>query len=131
MVPMVAMLISDFFLGWHKTMIFVYGALLFNVWLGGKVARHPKWYNILGGAGIASLVFYLVTNLGVWLTGTWYPHTISGLISCYVAAIPFAKWTLIGDLSYTVALFGTTELLLYYQKKQIVTKGGEIWPVKS
>jgi hypothetical protein len=132
MLPIVAMLISDFLLGWHKTIFFVYAALLFNVWLGSRVARQPKWYNIFGGAAITSVVFYLVTNLGVWLTGTWYPHTLAGLISCYTMAIPFAKWTLAGDLSYTVILFGVTELVFYYyQKKLSVTKGGEIWPAKS
>ena len=130
--PIISMLVSDFFLGWHKTIAFVYAALLFNVWLGGKIANRPKWYNILGAAGAGSIVFYLVTNFGVWLVGSWYPHTLAGLINCYVMALPFAKWTLAGDIAYTIVLFGATEsIFYYYHEQQALTKGGIIWPVKS
>ena len=110
-VPLGAMLLSDIFLGWHRTIPFVYGALLFNVWLGGRIARQPKWYNIIGGAAACSAVFYLVTNFGVWLIGAWYPHTTSGLINCYILALPFARWTLAGDMVFTVVFFGTTEAI--------------------
>ncbi|HLB32454.1 MAG TPA: DUF6580 family putative transport protein [Patescibacteria group bacterium] len=110
-VPLGAMLISDIFLGWHRTIPFVYGALLFNVWLGARIARQPKWYNIVGGAAVSSAVFYLVTNFGVWLVGSWYPHTVAGLVNCYVLALPFARWTLAGDLAFTVVFFGLTETI--------------------
>src|SRR3989344_3113399 len=109
--PLGAMLISDIFLGWHRTIPFVYGALLFNVWLGARIARQPKWYNIVGGAAVSSGVFYLVTNFGVWLVGAWYPHTVAGLVNCYVLALPFARWTLAGDLAFTVVFFGLTETI--------------------
>jgi uncharacterized membrane protein (DUF441 family) len=69
----------------------------------GRALRTKK-----GGAVIASLcgsvVFFVLSNLGVWLVGDLYPLTTSGLISCFVAAIPFFGGTLVGDLMWTVVL---------------------------
>ncbi|MGB8260105.1 MAG: DUF6580 family putative transport protein [Terracidiphilus sp.] len=45
------------------------------------------------GAGSAVLLgptsFFIVSNFGVWSGSLQYPHTASGLVACYVAAIPF------------------------------------------
>lgn len=46
----------------------------------------------------ASLLFWVWTNLGVWLVAGLYSKTISGLIACYIAALPFLKNQLMGDL---------------------------------
>ena len=61
-----------------------------------------------------SLVFFVVTNLGVWLVGDLYPRTLDGLVTCYIAAIPFFRNTLAGDACYTVALFGGFALAQRY-----------------
>ena len=47
----------------------------------------------------SSLLFFLVTNLGVWYLG--YPNTLAGLVSCYTLALPFFVNTIIGDLFFT------------------------------
>jgi len=70
--------------------------------------------NCLGTAGAAlagSVLFFLITNFGVWWFQSLYPHTLDGLIACYVAAIPFFRNTLLGDLLYTAVLFGGFALL--------------------
>lgn len=46
----------------------------------------------------ASLSFFLISNFGVWLF--WYPRSFEGLLSCYLAALPFYRNTLIGDLFF-------------------------------
>lgn len=51
-----------------------------------------------------SLVFWIWTNLGVWLLSDLYAKTWSGLIVCYVAAIPFLQNELFADLVYVAAL---------------------------
>jgi hypothetical protein len=53
-------------------------------------------------------LFFLLSNFGVWLGG-WYPMTGSGLVACFVNAIPFYGYTVAGDLAFTVALFGAWE----------------------
>ena len=61
----------------------------------------------VGASALASSVlFFIVTNFGVWAIGTMYPMTLAGLAACYVAAIPFFQNTVAGDLFYATLLFG-------------------------
>jgi hypothetical protein len=66
---------------------------------------------ILGGALAGSVLFFVLTNFGVWAIGDIYPKTLAGLSACYIAAIPFFRGTLEGDLLYTLVLFGGFALL--------------------
>lgn len=108
-IPMIAMLASDLILGLHGTMAFVYGAFALTVLIGFKLRNHVSLASTAGSALGASLIFFIVTNFGVWLTMGMYPMTLSGLIACYTAAIPFFHYTLIGNLVYAGALFGVME----------------------
>lgn len=56
-------------------------------------------------AGFSSLIFFVISNFGVWFSTLLYPHTLNGLFECYVAAIPFYKNTLLSDIFYTVIFF--------------------------
>jgi hypothetical protein len=69
----------------------------------GKLAKNTHLKLIL--LPLASFLFFLVSNFGVWLY--WYPHTLTGLTTCYLLAVPFYKQTLIGDL-----VFGYSYLLI-------------------
>ena len=51
---------------------------------------------------ISSIIFFVVTNFGVWLIG--YPLTIEGFLACYLMAIPFFINTLLGDLFYSAIM---------------------------
>jgi hypothetical protein len=64
---------------------------------------------------LSSILFFIVTNFGVWLTGGgwFYPKTWQGLMECYTLAIPFFRNTVAGDLVYTGALFGLFEYSNY------------------
>ena len=70
---------------------------------------------IFGAAILSSVLFFIVTNFGVWLTGGgwFYPKTLQGLIECYTLAIPFFRNSLAGDLVYTGVLFSLFELSVY------------------
>jgi hypothetical protein len=65
----------------------------------------------IGGALAASLIFYVVTNFAVWALSTLYTPDVKGLLECYVAALPFLKYTIAGDLFWSIALFGGAALL--------------------
>lgn len=54
----------------------------------------------------SSVLFFVVTNFGVWAFDGLYPRTLEGLVVCYVAAIPFFANTLAGTLFYALLLFG-------------------------
>ncbi len=115
-VPLLAMFVSDLFLGFHNTMGFVYGSFLFIGILGLWLRRHKNVRNVIGAAFVSSILFFLITNLGVWLVSNIYPKTVAGLIECYIAAIPFFRNTLVGDLFYTAMFFFGYELVLHFVK---------------
>jgi hypothetical protein len=108
LVPGSAMLISDFALGFDewRVAIVVYAALTLPVF-AGFLARHYRLaYSVLPAALSCSLLFYATTNLAVWAFGGLYPLDLAGLVTCYVAALPFLKQTVASDLFWAVVLFG-------------------------
>lgn len=104
--PLAAVAISDLLLGWHATVPFTWGAFALTGWLSWWVRRAPTASRITAAAVAGSLLFFVVTNFGVWVVGGLYPRTAAGLWECYVAALPFLRGSFAGDLLYTAALFG-------------------------
>lgn len=101
-VPISAMLISDTVEGFYSLtlMATVYGCFLIPAILSRFIGK----YRLLGSlavAGGSATVFFIITNFMVWWGSGWYPQTLSGLTQCYIAAIPFYKNMLIGDLVMT------------------------------
>ncbi|MDV2496529.1 MAG: DUF6580 family putative transport protein [bacterium] len=73
----------------------------------GLVLRARKGALPVAAAAVASSVlFFVVTNFGVWALGSYCPKTVAGLIACYVAAIPYFHSTLLGTVVYAALLFG-------------------------
>lgn len=64
---------------------------------------------VFGISFLSAIVFFVISNFGVWVSGTMYPFTMEGLISCYTLAIPFFKGTILSNIFYTSVLF-----LAYY-----------------
>lgn len=117
LVPMAALLVSDILLelaygyGFHGLMPYTYGsvlliALIGSNWLKNKVSTG----NLLLGSLTGSIIFFLITNFGVF-TGGYYGPGVFGLVSCYIAAIPFFHYTLLGDLVYNIILFKGFQLV--------------------
>lgn len=111
-VPLIAMLISDYLLGFHNTILFVYGSFIITGIIGLWLRSHKAFSNIIAAILISSLLFFLITNFGVWFVGNLYPKTFAGLIQSYFFAIPFFRNTLFGDLFYVGVFFGSYELIL-------------------
>ena len=110
-VPIGAMFLADLFLGFHSTIYFVYGSLLLVTILGMILINKITIKNYTVAALSSSFLFFLITNLGVWLTSSYYPKNIQGILSCYTMALPFFGNTLIGTLLYSSVMFGGYELL--------------------
>lgn len=107
-VPIGALLISDLFLGFHQTMIAVYAGFAITVMLGFYLRRSVKVQNIMLASLASSVIFYVITNFAVWASGmVGYPYTLEGLMQSYIAAIPFFRNSLLGDLFYNAAFFGS------------------------
>lgn len=116
-VPFVAMFFSDLFIGFHGTMLFVYGSFLITGLIGIWLKKHKSAQFVFGASLVSSTLFFLITNFGVWLMGELYPGTITGLFESYTMAVPFFRNTLIGDLFYVGLFFGGYELALMFLRK--------------
>jgi len=118
--PLLAMLISDFFIGFYHwpVMLAVYSSfLLVGLW-GFWLKKRLKWHNTIFSAFLAGLVFFLITNFAVWVFTPWYSKTIAGLTQCFIMALPFFKNTLLGNLFYVSSLFGAYQLVLFWFKQK-------------
>ena len=110
-VPMLSLLAGDFFVGFHRLVPYVYASFLLSVGIGFWL-RHKKSASRIGAATLAGAIqFFLVTNFAVWVTSTGsFPKNLSGLITCYIAGVPFFWNTLAGDAFYVALLFGAMAL---------------------
>lgn len=109
-VPLAALLISDYFLGFYRGMAWVYGSFMLIGVMGLWLRNHRGILQTASTTLIGSVVFFVVTNFGVWVSSqVSYTHDVAGLIECYTAAIPFFRNTLMGDALYVTAMFGIYE----------------------
>lgn len=120
LLPLGVMFLTDIFLGFHRTMPYVYISFIIIVWLGEKfLSKQPSLGRVASFSLLGSLVFFFLTNFGVWIQGDMYQLTTAGFIRCYVMAVPFLKWTLAGDLIYSVGFFG---LYAFAEKRQYIAQ---------
>ena len=105
-VPLLAMLVSDLIIGFHNEMLSVYLSFVIIVGIGIMLSRNIKFKNVLAASLFSSALFFVLTNFQMWIQSPLYAKNISGLITCYVAAIPFFHHTVLGDLFFVGALFG-------------------------
>ena len=69
----------------------------------------PLW---IGASALASATsFFLISNFAVWLGATLYPKTMSGLMTCYAAGLPFYQRDVLGTLLFTSVMFSAAALL--------------------
>lgn len=104
-IPFLSMLISDLFLGFHATMIFVYGSFLITFLLGKIFLNKHGFFRLALVSLSSSILFFVITNFGAWLLFDMYPHNMSGLFYAYFMAIPFFRNMIVGDMIYVFALF--------------------------
>ncbi len=104
----------DSFVWFNINSLWIYGAFMLIAGIAYFTLKKMKITHLLGTSILASVLFFLITNLGVWFSGTMYTKDISGLIACYTAGVPFFWNTLAGDLCYTALLFGAYELIRRY-----------------
>ncbi|MCS6977189.1 MAG: hypothetical protein NZM31_09315 [Gemmatales bacterium] len=108
-VPLAAMILSDLFLHVHELLPVVYGSFALSVILGRFLRGRRRFLPTTAMTLLGSLQFFLITNFGCWLL--YYPHTWPGLTECYIAALPFFRNSVLGDLFYVGLLFGGLAVL--------------------
>ncbi|MBI4436039.1 MAG: hypothetical protein HY590_01275 [Candidatus Omnitrophica bacterium] len=115
--PLAIMALSDFVLNpmyGLPLMIpetpFVYGSFLITGCLGLWCRRYRSAAILYLASLISSILFYLITNFGTWLVSGLYPKNATGLLQCYVMAIPFFRNSLIGNFLWLSILLGVYRL---------------------
>ncbi|MCB0525246.1 MAG: hypothetical protein H6576_08575 [Lewinellaceae bacterium] len=118
LVPFAALFISDLFLNnviyseYFSSFTLItswwlyaaFGLVMMIGWFLLKEKTNPS--RIIAASLLSSGVFFLISNFSTWLNGTMYPHNGAGLMTCYVAGLPFLSNTVLGDLFFTSVLFG-------------------------
>ena len=102
---LIAMFLSDIFIGFYEHIFFVYIALFLITLTFFKISKKINLKNLFIFSFFGSLVFYLISNFGVWFIGEMYEKNLSGLVYCYFLAIPFFKNTLLSTIIFSYAAF--------------------------
>ena len=128
-VLLIAMLLVDVFFGFYKHMLFVYLSLFLITFIFLKISDKINFKNLFIFGFLGSLIFYLVSNFGVWASGVLSPVTnlpyekdLNGLISCYLLAIPFFKNTLFSTIIFSYGAFLANHFYKIIEQKKIVEK---------
>ncbi len=105
LIPLVAMILSDLYLGFHSGMPIIYFSLALCVLIGKFIESRLSILNFALGISAGVIVFYLITNFAVWYGSGMYEYSFSGLIKCYVMALPFLQNTIISSMIYGMGAF--------------------------
>ena len=136
LMPLVALFLSDLFLNnvvyaaytggkfvwFYDGALWIYGSVAAAALIGAAMLRHVSVKNVVVSSLFCSLLFFIVTNYGVWSSGAMYPKTGAGLAACYTAALPFFGNSLVGDLLFSafcsaVLLGRNGGFQLWYERK--------------
>ena len=101
--------ITDFFIGFHSSVLFTWGSVV----LIGLIS---KFFLInaltrFSGALLGAIIFYVITNFGIWSLGS-YGYTLEGFLLCYTLAIPFFAYNLISTIIFSGIIEGVIKLNL-------------------
>ena len=109
-IPVACMFISDYFIGFHSYMWAVYLSFVLIAILGVYMKKaQPK--NIILNALLSSILFFLITNSAVWISGSYYTKDLPGLALCLTMGVPFFKYTLLSSAVFSTILFGGLEII--------------------
>ncbi len=91
----------------------------------GWILLHSRtsWLRVGAAAVLGPTSFFVVSNFSVWAGSEMYPHTLSGLGACYIAAIPFYRNDLISTTLVLAAAFGVPALV---RRMQPVAVGQQV-----
>ena len=115
--PLLVMVLSDLWLGGHATLLFVYLGVAAAVALG-SLLRQRGLLRHASVALVTSLLFFTLSNFGVWLMAGLYPATLEGLLLCYTLALPFLLKAAAGDLFFVILFYALFHALSIWQSSR-------------
>ena len=123
-VPLIVMIASDLLIGPHSLFWLTWGCFFAVTLIGLRVKNSASFRGIFWATIGGSVLFFVLTNLGVFLSGDMYSKNFSGLAECYVMAIPFFRNSIIGDLLYSALFFSV--FILAKSLSKISTRSAKV-----
>lgn len=138
LVPILSIIISDLIINntiarnyfpdtqglvlWAPYMTFSFFSMVVIVGIGHYFLSEPNVIKVLSFSIASSIIFFIISNFGVWVTGeVLYPKTMSGLVTCYVAGIPFYKATFTSAVLSSFMIFGAHYILTNFRNTKVIT----------
>lgn len=112
LVPLATMVLSDLIIGLHSVVLFTWGSYVLIALLGSLVYyRTGKRSSVALLGPVGAVLFFVISNFGVWLQGCLYAYSWAGFVRCYEMALPFFRATLVADTCITPLLFVAAHFL--------------------
>lgn len=114
---LVCFALTDMIIGLHSTIFFTWSSVVLIGLLSKLYKDIGNITKRLGGALSGALIFFIVSNFGVWILGG-YEYTAKGMLECYILALPFFGYTLISTLLFSSIIEIMYFFHLHYFKKK-------------
>lgn len=92
---------TDLIIGFHSTILFTWSSVIV-IGLISNYFNKSILFRI-SGCLIGAFLFYLITNFGVWINGS-YGYSLEGLLTCYILALPFFGYSLLSALIFSTII---------------------------
>ena len=92
---------TDLIIGFHSTILFTWGSVIVIGLISNYFNKSILFR--LSGCLIGAFLFYLITNFGVWINGS-YGYSLEGLLTCYILALPFFGYSLLSALIFSTII---------------------------
>ena len=102
---MSSMFLSDLIIGLHSGMLQIYLIIALISIIFSKYKNNLNKSNVLFFSIYGSTIFFIISNLNVWIFSNLYTKNLEGLINCYFMAIPFFHNTLISTIIFSYAIY--------------------------
>ncbi len=133
LVPMIAVLLSDLLLNntvysqyyegftiLTTGVAWIIGGFMMTAIAGQLIigrSSKPGSVRLVLAALVGSVVFFLLSNFGIWLGSPMFPQTAEGLATCYVAGLPFVLSSFAGNLVFLAVLLPAYE---WYERRYLL-----------
>lgn len=138
-IPFIVLYLSDFLINntigkafiqdggeiifWSDFMTWTYLSYILIIGLSAIVLKKHNTSRVAIGAFGSGILFFVLTNFGSWLSFSFYPKTLAGLMLAYEGGIPFLRFSLLGDVAFA--------LVLYISYNYVTQQNTQLTSVKS
>ena len=113
---LISFAITDIIIGYHSGTHWTWGSVFLIGLISPLFAKNIM--SRISGAILGAVIFFIVTNFGVWTSGM-YGYTIKGFYECFTLAIPFFTYSLISTLLFAIII---EKIFRVYKVKYIIRR---------